>query len=65
MILKQDKVCQLHLNCFAPVISPIFNLNGENQTGTERYMNGTEKINSKNLRYEPNGKGQILNLAHA
>jgi hypothetical protein len=50
----------------APVISPIFTLNGENQTGTERYMNGTGKNQTRTERYmNGTAKGMIFNLAHA
>ncbi len=55
MILKQKNWLKQYLNKIklvnfihihtAPVISPNFNLKGENQAETEQYMNRTEKSN--------------------
>jgi hypothetical protein len=43
----------------APVISPIFTLNGENQTRTEQYKNGTEKNQTRTEQYK-NGTARAL-----
>ncbi len=42
--LNEIKLLWFVWSCSTLVISPIFTLNGENQTRTEQYLNGTEKI---------------------